>query len=110
MLSSTEHNTFIHLDCENGNVGTGGFKWNGGSVLVLALAKSNKKVKNIEHSFAMLNLRGDAAEFKQQAKWISSFSYLVIFMIDLVNVNLMELSVFSRNIDKGKSLVDLYSW
>ena len=102
LLSSTEHNTFMHRDCENGmskrmnSNGTVEASW------YWHLPSGSKKY---ESNFTLLNLRGNAAEFKQQTKWLSSFSHVVILMIDLVNVNPNEVSIISENIDMKKSLV-----
>ena len=84
LLRPSRHNTFFHRDCKNGKLRR---QISNGTIEATWFQPSRKGKEKLNKYFCILNLRGDAVEYLEQAKHLSRVSSLIFLML---NVNTLR--------------------
>ena len=100
ILSSKHHNTFFHRDCEFGMSNRIDSE---GSIEASWYFPTDGESEVFKNVFTILNLRGEAMQFKEQTIWLCRYANVVFLMLDLVSLKTKTYLEFSKSCSKSQS-------
>ena len=98
LLSPFHHDIFFHRNCDKGMSIR---KYSNGTVEASWYFPGESVSAEFNDSFTLLNLRGDAADYKDQTEWlcrVANFTFIMISLRDLKNKSYVDVVDLGANI------------